>query len=160
MLGASASTLPGAEVQEVLGLVPDQAESSISDSFVRSSADPSLLPFQEAIHHLPNGEDVYRFSSVCPRLEVNEPDQSQFLRFFQSVQIRQRVSAVGVLQDEAVPLLGLWVVEVQPPFPPALTVAEDVGIVRIADRQIHPIQDFGSGGCRGHLVAVWSHQAP
>ena len=47
----SASTLPGAEVQKVLGLVPDQSEATIRDPFMRSAADPTMLLFQELIHH-------------------------------------------------------------------------------------------------------------
>ena len=45
-------------------------------------------------------------------------------------------------------------------FPAALTVAEDVGVVGLAAIQVHPIQDFGSGACGGHVVAVWSHRVP
>jgi hypothetical protein len=61
-----------------------------------------------------------------------------------------------MLQDEAMALFGLWIEEVQPPFPSPLTISEDVSVIGFPALQIHPIQDFGSGGRLDYLVAIWS----
>ena len=52
-------------------LVTDQLESCRCDALVGSVADPPVLFLQEPSHHLPQGQDFDRFSSVGSGSEVD-----------------------------------------------------------------------------------------
>jgi len=99
---------------------------------MRSAADSTLLAFEEAIHHLANGQDVDRLSSVGLGSEFDVSLLCQLQRLVQTCWRWIRESPVGVLQDEAVPAFGFRIVEVDGPSPTALGVPKDIGIVSLA----------------------------
>ena len=64
LLAATASTFARAEIQEVSGLVPDQAEPCLCDALVGAVGDSLLSLLYEPLDHLSNGQGVDCFSSV------------------------------------------------------------------------------------------------
>ena len=64
LLSAAATALARAEIQEVSGLVPDQAETCLCDALVGAVGDSPPFLLYEPFDHLSNGQGVDRFSSV------------------------------------------------------------------------------------------------